>query len=906
MTTATDNPLERARILLVEDNPASARVAALVLRAARAEVSHAASATEATRMVLGGLRPALVLLDLELPDLSGLDFVKVLRSIHDTRDTPIVACTASDIVDDEAAVIDAGCDGMIRKPIDVETFASTLAAYLAPGWTRRSRHATSKALPALRDHQQSILDALPKAVALTRPSDLTFVYANRKLEAILGYGPGELIGMSLARVTPGGEAGAAQVRDRIRAELDRRGEAIVDGPRLRADGTTTWIRGTLTRFDAPELGELWLLAGDDIGRELDADQDLKRALARSESRFASVWRAGILGIAIDDTAGTVVDANDRFLAMIGRTREELLHGHIRRDAYLAPERAVVTGERGVEPATPREQEYLRPDGSRIPVLVDRARLDAEHEVGYAIDLTEKRRGEIALRESHRRFDALWRSGLIGVVIARLDGQLLEANDSYLSIIGHDRADLEAGRINYMDFIPPDQLEVTMRAGQQVVATGVTEPWETVIVHKSGHRVPVLCGVVVLDAETSVAIVSDLTARKRAEDQLRQTEDQLRQAQKMEAVGRLAGGIAHDFNNLLSVIVSYGDLLLSELRSSDPMAADLKEILTAAMRATELTRQLLVFSRQQLVEAVVLDASVVLRGMDRMLERLIGEDIALAVSAADSEARIQLAPSYLEQIIVNLAVNARDAMVDGGQLTIETSAVELDESFQQAHGTGQPGRYVMLAVTDTGTGMDRETQRRIFEPFFTTKPVGKGTGLGLSTVFGIVQQAGGFIRVDSVPGKGTRFELYFPRVDAEAVQPRPAAPARSLRGTETVLVVEDEQQVRKVACGILRRNGYVVLDAGSPGEALLVCERHPERIHLLVTDVIMPHMNGPELASRLLALRPDLRVLCMSGYTDDAVARHRVVEQGMAFLQKPFTPELLARRVREVLDEPERP
>jgi CheY-like chemotaxis protein len=370
---------------------------------------------------------------------------------------------------------------------------------------------------------------------------------------------------------------------------------------------------------------------------------------------------------------------------------------------------------------------------------------------------------------------------------------------------------------------------------------------------------------------------------------------------MEAMGRLAGGIAHDFNNLLSVVLSYSELLIADTPRGAPARSDLDEIHEAALRAAALTTQLLAFSRRQVVEPRVLDLNVQLAGLDRMLHRVLGEDIDLVSTPGSDLGRVLADPSHVDQVVLNLVVNARDAMPRGGELTIETSNVDLDESYTRDHFGARVGRHVMLAVTDTGCGMDAATVARVFEPFFTTKPQGKGTGLGLSTVFGIVQQAGGSIWVYSEPGKGSTFKVYFPRVDAE-VEPVADAPAlRTVRGTETVLLVEDNDALRAVARSILSKNGYDVIDAASGAEALRASARHAGRIHLLLTDVVMPQMSGPELAARLAPARPDMKVLCMSGYTDDSVVRHGVLEPHHSFIQKPITPESLARKVRAVLD-----
>jgi two-component system cell cycle sensor histidine kinase/response regulator CckA len=384
---------------------------------------------------------------------------------------------------------------------------------------------------------------------------------------------------------------------------------------------------------------------------------------------------------------------------------------------------------------------------------------------------------------------------------------------------------------------------------------------------------------------------------------RKLEDQLRQAQKMEAVGRLAGSVAHDFNNLLSVILSSSEMLLDDLKPMDPVRPDIEAIKKAGERAAGLTRQLLAFSRQQVLAPRVVDLNAVVQECEKMLKRLLGEDIELVGRYARDLWKIRVDPGQIDQVIVNLAINARDAMPDGGKLTIETKDAVLDESYETEHFGVTPGPYVMLAVSDTGVGMDRETQTRIFEPFFTTKEVGKGTGLGLSTVFGIVKQSGGNIWVYSEPGEGTTFKVYFPKATGEDLQSLPAPKPLTLEGKETILLVEDQDDVRKVALQILRRYGYHVLEARNGGEALLTCEQHPRTIHLLLTDVIMPQLGGQKLAERLLKLRPDMRVLFMSGYTDTTVVQHGILESGNAYLQKPLVPEALARRVREVLDGP---
>jgi two-component system, cell cycle sensor histidine kinase and response regulator CckA len=553
---------------------------------------------------------------------------------------------------------------------------------------------------------------------------------------------------------------------------------------------------------------------------------------------------------------------------------------------------IVSGTIGEEAAVAAMREgasdfLLKGKLARLPPVIAR-------ELRESRARAARRKAEDDLRASEARYRILFESSPLPMWV--LDTEtlaFLAVNEAAVRHYGFERS--EFARMTLEDIRPQNEAPVTVASSAPLTDERQTTHHR----RKDGSviTVEIQAHDFAFDGQRArLVVANDVTERQRLEEQLRQS-------QKMDAVGRLAGGVAHDFNNVLSVILSYGDLLLDDLEPGDRLRDDVEEIRKAGKRAAELTRQLLMFSRQQVFEAKVIDLNDVLSTMDKFLRRILGADVDLVSIPVQPLGRVRADRSNLEQVVMNLVVNARDAMPRGGKLTMETANVVLDEEYARGHLGANAGPHVMLAVSDTGVGMDKSIQGRIFEPFFTTKEKGKGTGLGLSTVFGIVQQAGGSIWVYSEPGKGTTFKVYLPRVDAAIDTVRPVQPVTTLRGTETVLLVEDDDQVRAVARSILRATGYQVIDARSPEEAIVQSEKHKGTIHLLLTDVVMPQMGGPELAKRLARTRPDMKVLCTSGYTDDSIVRHGVLDARFAYLQKPITPESLTTKVREVLDEP---
>ncbi len=552
----------------------------------------------------------------------------------------------------------------------------------------------------------------------------------------------------------------------------------------------------------------------------------------------------------------------------------------------------------------------RKDGTPLECIVSTAPIrDEAGEIAGIMsiiaDITERKRMEEALRDSEERYRRLVDDSPEMIFVACED-RIVYVNETGVRLLGASSVDEVVGKpiaeIVHADFRDAVRDGIRRAAGEGRPTSLVEQKYVRIdgsVLDVEATSVPILHH----GLPATQVFARDLTRRKETEEALQRSQEQFRQAQKMEAVGRLAGGVAHDFNNLLTAIRGYTDLLLMGLDDGFPQRREVEEIQRAADRAADLTHQLLAFSRKQVLQPKVLDLNAVVANMDKMVRRLIGEDVDLITVLRPGLGRVKVDPGQIEQVIMNLAVNARDAMPAGGMITIETANVELSGEYASLHAAVQPGPHVMMTVTDTGTGMDDETKQRLFEPFFTTKEMGKGTGLGLSTVYGIVKQSSGSIWVYSEPGKGTSFKIYFPRHETAEAAPRAAKGPRSApRGRETILLVEDEQVVRMLAAEIMRKSGYNVLVAANGAEALRLIEDRRSFIDLMLTDVVMPGMGGKQLVESLPPFLAGMKVLYMSGYPDEAIGRHGFLDPGTPFLQKPFTADGLLRRVREVLDE----
>jgi PAS domain S-box-containing protein len=612
------------------------------------------------------------------------------------------------------------------------------------------------------------------------------------------------------------------------------------------------------------------------------------------------------GVLVMDLDGRIIDMNPAAERLFGYAKDELLGQQVERLHHPSLQGSQ---ERIIQAALRRngrwagELHFQRKEGSDgIADVVVVAQCD-EHGlpnawIGVNRDITARRRAEAWLVEQRALLTALVNAAPVAIVAVDAEERVTLWNPAAERLFGWSAAEVLGRPLPLSEPFDSEEYQPVrdrVRSGQTV--TGL----ETRRERKDGSRVDVLLSCAPFrdaqaDLSGAIALYQDLT-------EYRRLEEQLRQSQKMEAIGQLAGGVAHDFNNLLTVIKAYSGIIADQMDDSNPLKVDVGEIQRAAGRASSLTQQLLAFSRKQVLEPGVLDLNTISRELEPMVRRLIGDDIQVVLRLDDTIGKVKADRSQVEQVLINLIVNARDAMPGGGTVSIETANVELSDSYARLRPVVAPGKYVMIAVSDTGEGMDEETQSRIFEPFFTTKPAGKGTGLGLSTVYGIVKQSSGYIWVYSEPRIGTTFKVYLPLMEAEEI--RVAAAERAVRkpslGSETVLLVEDEPSVRSIARRILERNGYTVLEAHDGRHALRVADQYRQPIQLLLTDMMMPELTGRDVWRSLAPKRSELRVLYMSGYTNDDMVRRGLIDADSAFVQKPFTAVDLARAVRSTLD-----
>lgn len=634
-------------------------------------------------------------------------------------------------------------------------------------------------------------------------------------------------------------------------------------------------------------------------------QQRAEQLAKSEEKFSKAFRSSPDPITISSLEeGRYVDVNDAFVRLSGYSREEAIgRTAAELNVWIDPkDRALFVARlREHAPVRDTEVQFRMRSGEIRTALLSADLIDIDHTrsiITIIRDITERKKAEDDVRESEERYRLLFERNYAGVYRTTLEGEILDCNESFAHILGY------ATREEVMGRRAPDLYQAASDRSSfvaQLQQQGQLTNHETKLRRRDGTTAWILENVSLVRSSGGRIVIEGTAIDV---SNYKQLEEQFWQAQKMEGIGRLAGGVAHDFNNLLSVITGYTHLLADRLEPSSPLRINTDNVLKAADRAASLIRQLLAFSRKQILAPRVLDLSVLVQEIGEMLPHLIGEDIELQIVAGKRIGHIKADPAQIEQVIMNLAVNARDAMPDGGKLILETANVELDEEYARTHSSVSPGDYVMLAISDTGSGMTEETKKHLFEPFYTTKEPGKGTGLGLSTIYGIVKQSGGNIWVYSEPGEGTTFKIYFPRAQEPLSAEERTRSSGSPLGTETVLLVEDEDSLRNLTRLFLESKGYKVLAASNGLEAIEIAKANVHLFDLLLTDSVMPGMSGRELAKHLQQTEPDLKVLFTSGYTDTAMIHNGTLDQGVRLVQKPFTLDELARAVRDCLDSAE--
>ncbi len=771
------------------------------------------------------------------------------------------------------------------------------------------RKQAEKALRKSEEKYRKVLEGIEEGYC---EEDLAgnFTFFNDSMCRIYGYPREELLGLNYKRYT---SKETAKRLFQIFNEIYRTGNPCnaYSYELIRKDGARRYIEASASLIKDSGNKPAGFRG---IVRDVTQRKQMEEALHEREEQYRTLLETMKEGYYEVDLAGNLIFVNDSFSKMharenmLGMNNREYMSEETARRVYKIFNGVYETGK----PVRLVEWEITKGDGQKAVVeasvyLIKNSRGERIGFRGIERDITERKQAEEALRKSEEKYRNIIESIQDGYFEDDLAGNFTFVNDVICKHLGYTKEELIG--MSYRQYADEENRRKLYERYNELYKTGQPiKPFEVEVIRRDGTKmIAEISASLMKNSEGKPVgfqgISRDVTERKEAEKERLSLQEQLRQSQKMEAIGQLAGGVAHDFNNLLTVIKGYSQLSLLDLKEDNPLRGSIQEIEKATQRATDLTRQLLAFSRRQILNPKVLDLNVLLKDLEKMLRRLIGEDIELVTLLSKDLGKVKVDPSQFEQVIFNLAVNARDAMPSGGKLTIETSNVELDEEYAHAHVSVVPGRYVRLSVSDTGVGMTQEVKEKVFEPFFTTKEKGKGTGLGLSMVYGIVKQSNGNIWLYSEPNRGTTFRIYFPRTEEEAETLHEREETDSFpRGSETVLLVEDEELVRDLATRLLEQQGYRVLKAANGQEALRVAkELVGETIHLLLADIVMPHMGGKELADWLKISRPNVKVLFTSGYADNAIVHHGVLDPGTHFLQKPFSLKTLSHKVREVLD-----
>jgi two-component system, cell cycle sensor histidine kinase and response regulator CckA len=924
------------KILAIDDNPDNLTSLRAILKDTfpEAAVITALNGPKGIELAQAD-NPDVVLLDIVMPDMDGFAVCRKLKSAESTRDIPVIFLTALKTDrQNRIKALEAGAEGFLGKPLDeTELMAQVRSmvkikaandlkrneskhlAALVAGRTRElqkelgeRKQAENEAIQA-QTFSKFIIDSIPGAFYMLDENGRYVRWNAYQRDEIIGKPENMVAGTNAIDTIHSDDR--ALIQSKIENVIANGAIETVEGRVLLRGGPAfRWLLMTGHRMMID--GRPFLIG---IGIDITERKQAESALRESEERYKTLANNIPDVIYSLDGEGNIVTVNRTAFESYGYNEQDF-KGKPFLDFVHPEDREILISSflKAIEEkrkiTTGLQFRIAAKNGSnRWFELNASARFDScgryLGEEGMLRDITDRKQAEESLRESEACFRILVERAPEGIFV-QTGGHFLFVNPAMVKLLGVADADDLIGTKIIERIAPEYHQAVRDRIRVQLQTSEPASPMEQEYLRIDGSRIQVETTAIplrFLGQDAHLVFVRDISARLKAKAQQEKLHEQLQQAQKMEAIGRLAGGMAHDFNNMLNVIIGYSEMAVSKLHASDPLYPDIQEVIGAANRSAELTRQLLAFSRKQVIDPQVIDLNSQMKGMERLLKRIIGEDISLKFELAKDLWPVRLDPSQVDQIVANLAVNSRDAMPDGGTLTMETCNTAIDISYAQTHPHFQPGEYVLLAVSDSGCGMNKDTLEHVFEPFFTTKAEGKGTGLGLAMVYGIVKQNNGFINIYSEPGQGTTIRIYFQRYhgEKETMQEK-LIQTEAVGGRETILLVEDESQLRRLAETMLERLGYKVLEAESPGAAILLVEKFDETIHLLLTDVVMPAMNGKELAKRIDAIKPGIKVLFMSGYTANAIAHRGVLDKGLHFLQKPFSRNQLAKAVREALAE----
>jgi len=931
-----------SNILIVEDHAESRYLLERLLSSKGHHVIAAENGEEALRIARQD-PPGIIISDIMMPVMNGFKLCRKIKSDPGLRHIPFIFYTATFIEKkDEELAMSLGASRFVVKPTEGEAFLQILDDVLKE---HRERVLPIPEGPLedeeilLEMYDNALARKLAETVERLQHERSALIRSERRLKEaqelahighweldlktgtlewsdeiyrILGITPGALDPSyktleTMGVIHPDDRADVARAH---REALSKKTPCDITYRLLLEDGTIKYVNEKFqTIYDEEGMPTCSMGTVQDITERKQAED----AQRESEKRYRVLFEQALDGICIADAdTGIIIDCNPALGALVERDPTELigqpqpiLHPpHANADAFSPTFREHLTQKEGET----LETEVLTRSGKRKHVEIKANRLDLlgrKALQGIFRDITERKKAEGALREAESLYRLHFENVTDVIYSVNSEMKLINISPSVERLLGYTPEELIDRPIQELNLLTPEYLDQAASDVLRVLG-GERIPSSTYqfIARDDTRRWGEVSGAPLIRNGRIVAVVSvarDITERKEGEEEREKLQAQLQQAQKMESVGRLAGGVAHDFNNMLSVIQGHTDLALLDVDPKDPLYASLQEISKAANRSSKVIRQLLAFARKQTIAPEILNLNDTVEGMLKMLRRLIGEDIDLNWHPDTNLWLVNMDPAQIDQIVANLCVNARDAISGVGKITIETGNVVLNASDCESHAGRLPGEYAVLSVSDDGMGMDMETLANVFEPFFTTKGVGKGTGLGLSTVYGIVSQNKGFIDMVSEPGEGTTARIYLPRHEGESEEAIQEAKPEMPRGHgETILIVEDEALVLDVGRQILERLGYTVLAAASPGEATVLARDYEGEIKLLMTDVVLPGMNGKDLTEEMKTICPDIKVLFMSGYTADIIARHGILDRGIHFVQKPFTPDILACKVREAL------